>query len=316
MGESMAVVAHEEETRQQLVGMYHCTLLPVHVDGQPAQAVYLGGLRVQAAYRNKLRIIRHGFASISRHVQHRGVFFTSVASENVVARRLLERRLRGMPIYRQTGEMETLAIAVQQARSSRLLQQATLADIPALVEFSNRQASGFQFSPVLSESWLRGLSGGKGLRLSDFWLLKDGTDVHGCLAVWDQRVYKQTVARGYRFPLGALRPAYNVWAGLAGRIQLPAPGRQLEQAFLSFVAFDAFAETVALGALREGVGKVREKGAKAAVLGLSVSNPLREIVKGAMPFHAYRTCIETVTLSGQAMHPLDGRSPQPEVALL
>lgn len=316
MGESGAVIAHRADAPEHIVGMYNYALLPVHVDGKPVQAAYLGGLRVQPSFRHKLGILKHGFASISHLGPECGVWFTSVASENAAARRLLEKRLNGMPVYRPEGEVETLAIAVRQACSSGLLQPAVPADIPALAEFSNRRSSAYQFSPVLTESWLRGLGGEKGLRLSDFWLLKNGREVCGCLAVWDQRAFKQTVARAYRFPLGLLRPAYNLWAGAAGRIQLPAPGRRLEQVFLSFVAFDDSVEHVVLDAVREGLAKVRDKNAAAGVVGFSTRNPLLTKLKNTMPFNTYRTCIETVTLLGQSMPELDGRAPQPEVALL
>ncbi len=316
MGESGAVIAHRADVPERTVGMYNYALLTVHVDGKPVQAAYLGGLRVQLSFRHKLGILKHGFASIPHLAPGRGVYFTSVASENGAARRLLEKRLNGMPLYRPEGEVETLAIAVRQARSSGLLQPAVPADIPALVEFSNRQSSAYQFSPVLSEAWLQGLTGEKGLRLSDFWLLKNGREVRGCLAVWDQRAFKQTVARAYRFPLGLLRPAYNLWAGTAGRIQLPASGRRLEQAFLSFVAFDDSVENVMLDAVREGLAKVSDKNAVAGVVGFSTHNPLLARLKNAMPFNVYRTCIESVALPGQSMPELDGRATQPEVALL
>lgn len=316
MGESMAVIAQQAKAPEQTVGMYHCAYLPVHIDGKPAQAGYLGGLRVNRPFRHRPSILRNGFASIRHLGQDCDTFFTSVASENAVARRLLEGRLKGMPVYRPEGDMETLAISVRHGRSSGALRRAVPADIPALVDFSNRRFAAYQFSPVLTESWLRGLSGDKGLGLSDFWLLKNGPEVCGCLTVWDQRAFKQTVARGYRFPLGLLRGAYNLWTGATGRVQLPALGKQLEQVFLAFVAFDASAEDMVLDALREGLDKVREKNAKVGILGLSAGNPLLARLKHAIPASVYRTCIETVALPGRTLPQLDGRAPQPEVAIL
>ena len=316
MGESMAVIAHTADAPEQTVGMYHCACLPVHIDGKPARAGYLGGLRVNRSFRHQLRIVKNGFASIRHLGPDCGMFFTSVASQNAVARRLLDARLKGMPSYRPAGDIETLAISVRHGRSSDVLQQAVPADIPALVEFTNRQFAAYQFSPALTESWLRELTGGNGLRLSDFWLLKNGPKVCGCLAVWDQRAFKQTVARGYRFPLGLLRGTYNLWAGAAGRVQLPALGKQLEHAFLAFVAFDTSAEEIVLDAVREGLDRVRERNAKVGILGLSVCNPLLARLKRAVPASVYRTSIETVALPGQHLPQLDGRAPQPEVAIL
>jgi hypothetical protein len=319
MGESFTVVAHEESVHPVPVGMYSCAFLPVHMNGRPEQAGYLGGLRVCRPYRHKLSVIKNGFASIQVLMPFRGTapcWFTSVASENAAARRLLEARLPGMPIYRPAGELETLVLDVRQGRVGRLLRQATRQDVPALVDFFNRQARVYQFAPLLNETQLLALTGGKGLTLGDFWLLKDGRDIRGCLAVWDQRPFKQSVIRGYRFPLSALRVVYNAWASVTNRLHLPAPGERLEHAFLAFVAFDVAAESVYMDAVREGLTKVRDKGAHAGVLGLSPQNALMHVLKAGLRTHVYRTCIETVAWTDDAQLQLDGRPLQPEVALL
>ena len=319
MGESVAVIARKETPPYSAVGMYSCAFLPVHVNGKPECVGYLGGLRVNRPYRRRPRIVKNGFASIHALVPNQGTvpfWFTTVGRENSRARRLLEASLVGMPVYRQVGVLETLAIATRQGRERGLLQRAVPKDIDGLADFYNLQAARHQFAPVLTEEWLRGLSNGKGLGLNDFWLVKDGPEIRGCLAVWDQRALKQTVARGYRFPLNALRRPYNVWASATGRVKLPAPGKALEQVYLAFVAFDERADDVAVDAVREGLIKARDKGAAAGVLGLAETNPLAGKLKAAFSAHSYHTCIETVSWHDDPEPKLDGRAPQQEVALL
>ncbi len=319
MGESFTVIAREDNVHPVPVGMYSCAFLPVHVNGRPERLGYLGGLRVCRPYRHKLRVIKNGFASIQALMPDRGTvpyWFTSVASENAAARRLLEARLPGMPVYRPVGELETLVLDAEQRRAKGLLQQATQQDVPVLVDFFNRQARAYQFAPLLNETQLLALTGETGLTLRDFWLLKDGRDIHGCLAVWDQRVFKQFVIRKYRFPLNALRGVYNAWARVTNRLRLPASGERLEHAFLAFVAFDEAAENVYMDTIREGLVKVHDKGAQAGVLGLSPRNTLARVLKAGLRTHIYRTCIETVAWPDDAPPQLDGRPPQPEVALL
>ena len=319
MGESFTVIVHEDNVHPVPVGMYSCAFLPVHVNGRPERLGYLGGLRVCRPHRHKLRVIKNGFASIQVLMPDRGTvpyWFTSVASENAAARRLLGARLPGMPVYRPVGELETLVLDAQQRRAKGLLQQATHRDVPALVDFFNRQACAYQFASLLNETQLLALTGETGLTLGDFWLLKDGRDIRGCLAVWDQRAFKQFVIRGYRFPLNALRSAYNTWAGVMSRLRLPAPGERLEHAFLAFVAFDGAAENIYMDAVREGLVKVRDKGAHAGILGLSPQNTLARVLKSGLRTHIYRTCIQTVAWPDDTQPQLDGRPPQPEVALL
>lgn len=319
LGESFTVIAHEDSLRPAPVGMYSCTFLPVHVNGRPQRIGYLGGLRVCRPYRHKLRVIKNGFASIQVLMPNRATvpyWFTSVVSENAAARRLLEACLPGMPAYRPAGEMETLVLDVRQGRARDLLQQATRQDIPALVDFFNRHASAYQFSPRLGDAQLLALTGANGLSLRDFWLLKDSGDIRGCLAVWDQRAFKQSVIRGYRFPLSAMRGVYNAWASVTRRMALPAPGTRLEHAFLAFVAFDGAVNNISQDAVREGLVKVRDKGARTAVLGLSDRNSLARSLKAGLCAHVYRSCIETVAFTNDLEPPLDGRPPQPEAALL
>jgi hypothetical protein len=319
MGSSLAVMASDEKQPDSMVGMYSCAFLPVHVNGACEYVGYLGGLRVNQFYRHKVRILKSGFESILHLVPNHATvpfWFTSVASENSRARRLLEAGLKGMPLYSRMGDVETLAFNTKQGKLQGLLKQVVMEDVPALVDFFNLQAMRYQLSPVLTKEWLLSLPSNKGLALGDFWVAKDGKDIRGCLAIWDQRAFKQTISRGYRFPLNIFRGAYNLFAGATGRVMLPVPGNALEQVYLSFVAFDNLEGTFAIKVLREGLARAREKGAEVGILGLSAENPLTAQLKGSLKPSVFRTCIETVTWSGDAKPILNGYPVQPEVAVL
>ena len=317
LGESTTVIAHCTDSPQQVVGMYSMAVQQAHLNGAAAATGYLGALRVNPRYRHRLRILKNGFDSARALA---GIdtlpVFTSLASDNRVARRLLEANLRGMPCYTPVGELDSMGFATCQGQSRGLLQPAGPADIPALVEFFNATAAAYQFSPVFSRQWLAGLPGKTGLQLGDFWLLKDGITLRGCVAVWDQRAFKQIVSRGYRFPLNLILGGYNLYAGLSGRVQLPRPGAQLEQAFLSFLALDAQAADTVTDVVKEALSIAARKGARVATLGLSAENPLAGRLCDSLHASIYRSCIETVHWPDCPAPSLDGRPPQPEVALL
>jgi hypothetical protein len=152
--------------------------------------------------------------------------------------------------------------------------------------------------------------------LDDFWLLKDGDELSGCLAIWDQRKFKQTVVRSYRFPLNKLRGAYNLLACMRGKIRLPAPGEKLEQVFISFFALSGRAQNRATDVVSEALLRASEKNAAIATLGLSDRNPLSSMLQAALHPDSYRTRIETVTWPQADIAKLDARPPQPEVAVL
>ncbi len=319
MGDGAAVIAHEPGAAGRTVGMYTCAFVPVHVDGARKTVGYLGGLRVNKPFRRRPRVVRNGFASIPVVVGNKGdvpFWFTSISRENTAAVRLLEAGLPGMPTYRRAGIVETLTVAASRGRIAGVLRRARPEDAPMIAAFHNARAARYQFSPALNADWLVGLDGTKGLTLNDFWLAEDSSGLRGCLAVWDQRAFKQTVASAYRFPLGALLGPYNLWAAAARRAPLPSVGKPLEHVYLSFVAFDPEAAKLAPIAIREGLARAREKGAVAAVIGLSVDNPLTGLIKTHLAPHRYESLIETVSFSGDRAPTLDGRPAQPEVALL
>lgn len=319
VGESRTVIAHEAATPSSAAGMYSCRSLPAHVNGVATRAGYLGELRVDRKYRHRLGVLRHGFASI-RHLvpdawQASG-WFTSIASGNRPARRLLEACLPGMPRYTPLGELETLVFSTRMGRKNDSWLPAEIRDIPALADFYNREAAAWQFAPVLSESWLSGLDGGNGLRLQDFRLLKNGPDIRGCIAIWDQRGFKQTVVHGYRAPLNLLRVPYNLWARLSRRPPLPAAGEPINTVFLAFAAFGSQDYSATIEGIRDALAAAGLKGAGLGVIGLSMQNPLHAVLKSVLKGHCYRTSIESIELTGDPPIALDARPPQPEVAVL
>lgn len=317
IGDAVTVIAEQRDAPHATVGMYTCNALPVHYQGAPVRACYLGGLRVNPAFRKRIRILRSGFESIHRAVPEAAalpVWFTSIASENTEARRVLEARLPGMPVYTPIGELETLALSTRAGRARGLLRPAQSADIPAMVALFNHAAKCYEYSPVLSEAWLRSLDGSNGLALDDFLVVPNGGQVSAMVALWDQRRIKQTVARGYRFPLNLLRGGYNVLSALTGGITLPQSGRQLEQVYL---AFAAFAEAgMAADVLREALVRTREHAATAGVIGCSVTNPLLATIKREFRTHSYRSYIEAVAWDADVSALSSARPAQPEVAIL
>lgn len=317
-GEPLTIIAERHHEKTDVVGMYNSNIMPVFVNGRAERVPYLGGLRVNKHYRNRYRLFKYGSQS-AVNLLPRGTLpysFTSIATDNHVARKLFEANLDGMPHYQLLGNMVTLALPVSKGRGQGLMQPATVADIKSLVMFYNRQARGFQFAPVLDEEWLRGLDGSNGMTLGDFWLYKEEGKVKACLAVWDQRAFKQTLVRGYRFPLNHLRSIYNLAAGILGHIQLPQVGVALQQVYLSFFAFDNSSSVDVVSLIREGLSHASDKQAKVAVIGLAEKNPLLKEIEGSFPCMPYRTCIELVFLDGVEASDLSALSPQPEVAIL
>lgn len=318
-GETIAVIAHLENDPKQLVGMYLLTRMPVHVNGLPEKLGYLGGLRVLKHHRHKIRALIGGYESIDpllNDLRTPSYWFTSIAKENAAARRILEAGIKYLPIYRPISEMRTLFFSTRKGKNRGLLKPLKKNETADIVKFYNRQAVNYQFSPVLSETWLSSLSESTALTFDDIFILKQHDEILGCMLIWDQRQFKQTVVKGYNPPYDTIRPMYNVYARSTGKLMLPKAGEPLKQVYLAFFALDVSVHHLAVDILREALFLSARKNAESATLGLSIDNPLLKRIQAELTAQAYDTLIETVAWHEQDFTVLDSRPVQPEVALL
>jgi hypothetical protein len=208
-----AVIAEEND---DVIGVYTASVLSAHVDGRPQRLGYLGGLRVRAQHRRRIRHLREGYASVPALAREAVPWwFTTIGAENVPAQRLLEAGVRGLPRYHFRGEYETFALPTSRGRRRGLWRRGVD------VALHNRLASRFQCSPVLDES-----------AVGNFFVC-DG----GVAALWDQRAFKRIIAARYRTP--SLIPIYNAYAKLFRRVPLPREGRALDHTFIAYFAMES-----------------------------------------------------------------------------
>jgi hypothetical protein len=302
-GREWAVIARQDGSP---VGMYTCSEQHVHLNGAPTELGYMGALRVKPSYRNRLRILRDGYASVRAFSPPRvpQLWYTAVASENLVARRILEANLRGMPRYWATNELVTMALPSARGHRRFLWRQAQPDELGRLCSFYNRHANQYQFSPVLTPE-IAAKTG------ASFFVVAQHGELKACMALWNQQSYKQVVACAYRRPLGLLLPIYNAYARLARKITLPRVGRALDMTHLAFLAvsppLDQEAEALIEDALAISPTTV-------LTLGLHAQHPwLASLIRACRPA-TYRTRIYAVNFDESVT--LDGRPAQPEVAVL
>ena len=311
MGKSYSMIVHKKES---VVGMYGCSYLPVYLNLKPESVGYLGGLRLDKKYRNSFGYIKNGFKALSSIIPNHATvpfYFTSIASGNVKAKRLLEANLKGMPTYTKVGEMMSLVFSTRVGEFKNLLVRATKDDILKIVAFYNQEALKYQFSPHLTTKWLESFA------IDNFWLLKDkNQEIKSCFALWDQREFKQTIIRGYKYHINKIRPLYNLFAKMTKRVELPKIDEELGQIFIAFFAFKDCGDDMVLDILREGAFRAKKMRAKSCVIGLSSQNPITNMLKKRLKANVYCTDIESVVLDGEKQHIFKNLIIQPEIALL
>jgi len=319
MGESYTMIASDIQENKS-VGMYSCSYMNMHINTKEENIAYFGELRLHKEYRNKIRVLKNGYKSLQKLLpvqKSSPIYITSIASENTKARRVLEANLKGMPKYTPLAEMSTLIFSTQFLSKRKKLRIASQEDIPRLVKFYNHKAQSYQFSPCLNEEWLSGLSSERGLDINDFYIREDAHgDIEACFALWDQRMFKQTVIKSYKAPLSLVRPLYNLFAKLSNRVELPKENSMLEQMYISFFACDK--RGLVLECIKEAASLARVKGASSCVLGLSSQHPSLALIKRKLKANVYKTCIEMVHFEDEQQDILlnEGLLIQPEVALL
>jgi len=236
-GRDRTIVAYIND---RLVCMGRCTRRLIWVDGREASVGYLSELRLDKSARGRLDILKGGY----KHFQETEsdgpaeAYFTSIGAENVPARRLLESSGWRVPAYDFLAEFETLLITVpRRVRKPRQrLIPAAPEHLPSILRLLNEQGRRHQLSAVWSAEKLQSLER-HGLPLDRFRLLFEGNELVACGALWDQRLFRQTVIQSYSPALSLLRHALNAASRLFGRPQLPPPGAVLASAFLSPLTF-------------------------------------------------------------------------------
>lgn len=91
----------------QLVGMGACVLRDAWVDGEACRVGYLTGLKALPDFRGWVRIIPQVYDFLRESTPDVELYYTTILTENTLARKLLERERPGMPRYEFVGEYLT-----------------------------------------------------------------------------------------------------------------------------------------------------------------------------------------------------------------
>lgn len=309
----------------EAVGMYSRSVDDAFLNGRSGRLGYLGQLRVVPRYRRRIRHLRDGFAAL-RQLFHDPVetpfYLTSIVEDNRAARRVLAANLPGLPTYRAHSAFLTLA-SVPAVRYRRLaagvdVEPAGAADLPAIAACLQRNYRRYQFAPVWTAQRLRDPMRCANLHAGDFLVVRRAENVAGCVALWDQRPFKQTVVRGYATWLARLRPFANAVSALTLLPTLPPVGSTLGQVFLSHLAADNDDPLLVRALLGAALAEAARRGFTLATVGGSADAPWVADAQTALRCRVYRSHLYTVAWDEEASAPppLDERPAHVEIATL
>lgn len=312
---TMAVV----EPAGSVVGMFSRSERPMWVGGVRRRMGYLSQLRLAPGYRGRLGLLRAGFERC-RELHRSGnvpCYLTSIFEGNEPARRVLTAGLEGLPTYRECGRIGSYLWRARRrvrAGGGLIVERGTVERLDEIAALLARAQQELDFAPCFRAEDLHRSDLCRGLLAEDFFLARRGDRLVGCLALWDQRAFKQTVVRGYR---GWLGPVAKLSGGLGRFLQLPAVGQAVPQAYLSHVAVadedaDAFDRL-----LRAAENEALRRGLRFLTTGLDPTRPIARVLEArrAQVVYSRLYLVHWDDGAGEA-HELRSRRVHPEIAVM
>ena len=328
--EDRTILAYEQG---QLICMGRCSVRQRYFNGTPRRVGYLSDLRLDASAHGRFDVLRRGY-QFFRELHDDDPLdccFTSIPSDNVRSLRFLERGLPGMPAYRLLTHFVTLLIPVpRRMRTLRRLTQSaqrrlesrkltwsagSIDDIMDIAALLNVQGQSHQLASTWTEVELQTLERA-GLKPGDFRVVCNERKAVACVALWDQRSFKQTVIRGYDPKIAFARPWINVAARLAGTSRLPPIGSTLEHASLSPLAVDAGAEDLLVALVELCLPMAAERGLEFLTVGFGAADRRLAALAKHFPCRKYFSRLYRVDWPGRISETADDRPFFPEVAWL
>lgn len=283
-GDFVQVITARDTRTDQIVGMGSRSVRERYFDGRSKNIGYLSGLRIHPEYRHGTMLAR-GYQFLKQLDQDgRAEFYvTTIAVENKPATESLLGGRAGLPFYMKMGRLNTWIVPKTTKKTERnskvLIRPINDMDMPQLMSFLTRVSQTRTLLPCYKQqdfefpsTVFAGMQKGE---LLGMWI---DSELVGTLGVWDQRAIKQVVVEAYDWWLSWVRPIYNVWAGLSGRVRFPKPGECLP--LVTGALPLAIGNGVgAFGDLVDQAASCLPEDADAIMIGLSEGDPMNEAVR-------------------------------------
>jgi len=223
-----------------------------------------------------------------------------------------------MPHYRRLTRLTTFLVPTS-SRVEEIQNHVDIAgadDLSGIVSCLQDYLPRYQFSPYWDEQAIQDGSYCKNLSVNDFLIIRDGGKISSCLAIWDQKSFKQVIINGYSRTLSIVRPLLNMFLSVQRKPRLPQAPCELNMAYLSHMAIrdDKPEEFIDLVRMARQVAFKRE--IDYLVIGLTCAHPLHKVMSSKFSSYEYASNLYTVHWDRSNSDVSNGRIPHVEVAVL
>lgn len=319
-GEKHHTVLILNSNADRVLGMGSRSVRKCYINGEVKKIGYLGQLRSEPG-RKGIKRLAAGFKAINntRETDELPFDLTSIISDNENAVRLLEKGFKGIPKYEFLTELSTFIIPTRFAKDDPKIavEEGSEKEISSIVESLQRYSKQYQFAPFWDKKTITDNAKCRGLTPNDFYFIRSGNEVGSCMAIWDQRSYKQIAIHGYTGMLALCRPVLNLYLKLAGKPVFPSAPCELKMAYLSHMAIN----NNSIDNFTALMTKVRHEGKKRGLDYLMISlcndHELFHVLKSQIPNYEYKSNLYTVHWNGEKLDQEIGRRiPYVEAAVL
>ena len=300
------------------------------------QKLFINGTIVNVGYLSLMRIIKEyqtGFPAIRGYQFVRELhrdkqtqfYFTSILKNNTVALKLLKSGLRGLPKYQKYTNYCTRSIPIKdklikiKKKDSYTVSKLSDSDRLEIVIFLNDYGKKHQFYPVWTKEKLFNSDYTPGLSSENMVVAKYNNKIVGCMAIWDQRLFRQTIVKQYGKTLSRLARFGVPLLKLFGFPELPKTNQQLKNCFLSHIAIYENDPDIFKLLLSSCYNLLVDEDIDYMMIGLSDLHPLNGLIDSIFFNIPTYSTIYLVSFPEDNINPLkiiDDRFPGIEVATL
>ena len=304
-GDSVIIpVMVDKEKNGLICGVGCCVVRNAWINGEIMRVGYLSGLKVHPGYRRRIPHIARAYGAFYQETKGRvDLYYTTILEENAAARKMLEKRRKGMPEYRPAGVYTVYCFGTGK-KHRRLSQGLKLekGNMTGVKAFYEAQLQQTNFAPAGTDL--------PGIRDNDFYTLRDDSgQVLAACAVWNQQEHKQYIITGYA---GLYKILRHVPLSILGYPSLPRENIPANYASIALLCVKDHNPEWAAYLL----GKVAEEAAPYDFLmaGLFGTHPLKPVFQN-LKHIKYKSMLYTVHWEGKGPLP-DDRPVHLEVGLL
>ncbi|MDR3363872.1 MAG: hypothetical protein LBS91_02815 [Clostridiales Family XIII bacterium] len=275
----------KNEESGQAVGVGACVMRKAFVCGREKNVGYLTGLKLLPGNGKLLRFMPDFYAFLRAHTKEADLYMTTILSDNLPARHLLEKRRRNMPRYLYRGDYTVYclkpggrALRERHPRAGgAVLRRGADA---VLRDFYQKHQADHDLAAVVFDS-----------PTADFYSFRGGDgEITAACAVWNQQSYKQYRITGYG---GAYKALSKLPVHLLGYPAFPKAGAAANYA--SAALLHAGTPKIAADFLRAVLAET--KAYDLLLLGLYENDPLHAALRQIKHFR-YRSRLYLVDFEG------------------